>query len=744
MMVRARWAVLLVCAVVLQALGSRADLTGQVCKDAQEQKWKLGSDGALQGTATAGEALQCLTAGGSEDAGIALSLKPCESPLTEQQKWEMTKDSFLVLSAKNTMCVNLRGYGTTPGTAVWGFPSCSKAVCKGNCDWHAVNTSAGFSHLQNTGSHLCLDSKAPPPPPPPPPPIPSMRTCAPGSPAASLKFCDQSLSMEERAAALVANLTMEEKLNTFMLVGQLHGVPRLNVKSFRWDATDIEGVDDQVFKFNNTCFPHAIGIGATFDRDMIREISQVTAIEARVLETKYWTLHNGTYIGATNFDGGPLANVAYDPRVGRTSEMYGECPYHTGQVGKIATLALQNKTSVAANGDYFLQTSQVTRHFITDHGSGPDNGAGDYHGSLASLEDEFLPPFKAFQVDGEAEGIMFSISALNGMADTANHYLYDKLVKEWGTKCIRQTDCCGTSRNAVSTHKNFKSTEDAVAAAINAGIQLDYGDNVFNDIQNAIAAGKMTQKSLDDAVTRAFLTRFRLGEFDDARNPFFGKYPVDLLDSTEHRQLARKAVAASAVLLQNVDDALPLPTDGLKTVAVIGPWSDCKDRAGGYGGSMGYLNNYKGQPSYINTVLDAVTEEGKTGGFKVVYAQGSQQVGAQANASMIAEATDAVKTADVVILSLGLGNDIEGEGRDRSELTFPVPQTALLAAVKNAVKARNTEAGANTKLVLAIMSAGGVDVETSGIDAVIQLWYGGQETGHGLTDVIWGHVNPSG
>eukprot|EP01043_Picozoa_sp_COSAG02_P000932 COSAG02_NODE_19_length_53976_cov_37.338512_14_plen_745_part_00 len=739
-----RTALLGVCAVLQQAAGGLADLTGQACKDAPEQRWKLGSDGALQGTAAAGEALECLTAGGKEAAGIALSLKPCESPLTAEQKWEITADSFLVLSAKKNMCVNLEGYGKTPGTTVWGFPSCSTAVCKGNCDWHAVNNSDGFSHLQNKGSRLCLDSKGAPPPPPPPAPMPSMRTCAPGSPAAGLKFCDQSLSMEARAAALVANLTIAEKLNTFMLVGQLHGVPRLNVKSFRWDATDIEGVDDQVFKFNNTCFPHAIGIGATFDRDMIREISQVTAIEARVLEQKYWTLHNGAYIGATNFDGGPLANVAYDPRVGRTSEMYGECPYHTGQVGKIATLALQNKTRVAGNGDYFLQTSQVTRHFITDHGSSPDNGAGDYHGSLASLEDEFLPPFKAFQVDGDAEGIMFSISALNGMADTANDYLYDKLVKDWGTKCIRQTDCCGTFRNAVSTHKNFNSTEDAVAAAINAGIQLDYGDNVFNDIQNAIAAGKMTQKALDDAVTRAFLTRFRLGEFDDARNPFFGKYPIDLLDSSQHKQVARKAVAASAVLLQNIDDALPLATAGLKTVAVIGPWSDCKERGGGYGGSMGYLNNYKGQPSYINTVLDAVTEEGQACGFHVIYAQGSEQVGTQANASMIAEATAAVKTADVVILSLGLGNDIEGEGRDRSDLHFPKPQIALLAAVKQAIKERNTETGANTKLVLAIMSAGGVDADFTGIDAVIQLWYGGQETGHGLTDVIWGHVNPSG
>lgn len=137
----------------------------------------------------------------------------------------------------------------------------------------------------------------------------------------------------------------------------------------------------------------------------------------------------------------------------------------------------------------------------------------------------------------------------------------------------------------MGTHHNFNSTEDAVSAAINAGIQLDYGDSVGTDITNAIAAGKMTQKALDDAVTRTFLTRFHLGEFDEERNPFWMKYDNALLDCVAHRQHARKAVGASAVLLQNVDDALPL-TGTIKKVAVIGPWSDCKDRTGGYGGSM--------------------------------------------------------------------------------------------------------------------------------------------------------------
>ena len=146
----------------------------------------------------------------------------------------------------------------------------------------------------------------------------------------------------------------------------------------RWDATDIEGVDDQVFGYNNTCFPHAIGLGATWDIPLIQEVSQVTATEARVLEHLYWEQSGVLY--ATSFDGGPLANVAYDPRVGRTSEMYGEDPYHVAAIGVAAIRALQNKTELQSNGDYFLQTSQVTRHFITDHGSSPDNNAGDYWG----------------------------------------------------------------------------------------------------------------------------------------------------------------------------------------------------------------------------------------------------------------------------------------------------------------------------------------------------------------------------
>jgi len=158
---------------------------------------------------------------------------------------------------------------------------------------------------------------------------------------------------------------------------------------------------------------------------------------------------------------------------------------------------------------------------------------------------------------------------------------------------------------------------------------------------------------------------------------------------------------------------------------------------------MGYLNNYKGQPSYISTILDAVTERADSEGFEVVYAQGAAAGSTGApmpapNTTLIAEAVAAIQGADIVLLALGLGNAVEGESRDRYYLGFPPPQAALLAAVQKA-----TAQAPGSKLVLAINSAGGVAFEPSGVDAVLQIWYGGQETGHGVADVLWGCVNPS-
>lgn len=156
-------------------------------------------------------------------------------------------------------------------------------------------------------------------------------------------------------------------------------------------------------------------------------------------------------------------------------------------------------------------------------------------------------------------------------------------------------------------------------------------------------------------------------------------------------------------------------------------------------------------------------EEGNASGFDVIFAQGSPFGGPTANETAIAEAVAAAQGADVIVLNLGLGNDVEGEGQDRVFLTFPEPQIALLEALAKSkggicallarppplhslynTKVLKEHVVGQAKLVLAIMSAGGVDLDPTLADAIVQLWYGGQETGHGLTDVLWGRLNPSG
>ena len=139
----------------------------------------------------------------------------------------------------------------------------------------------------------------------------------------------------------------------------------------------------------------------------------------------------------------------------------------------------------------------------------------------------------------------------------------------------------------------------------------------------------------------------------------------------------------------------------------------------------------KGQPSYISTILDAIQEQGHSAGFEVVYAQGAPPGSTGSampppNATLIAEAVSAIKGADVVLMALGLGNAVEGESRDRDYLGFPAPQAASLAAVQQAI---TTDNRSNTKLVLAINSAGGVAFDPSGVDAVLQVWYGDHVVG---------------
>ena len=375
---------------------------------------------------------------------------------------------------------------------------------------------------------------------------------------------------------------------------------------------------------------------------------------------------------------------------------------------------------------------------------------------------------------------MFSAGSLNGMAAVTNTLLWQKL-REWGTNCYRQTDCCGTFEHAAGVTvggvkpihnriQNFATATQAAVRAIELGLQADYGDGASNptwdltaNLTAAAHSDPVFATAITAAVERAFLTRMRLGEFDsEARNPFLAPDVRDL-DSEANRASARRAAAGSIVMLRNEGSLLPLRQNRTRTIAIIGPFATChkhwcaeQDNCGHSDLQCEYLHSYTGHPSRISTILGAVSEEAQTAGMAVTYALGAN-VSGPTHAAELARAVKLAGEADVTVLALGLGDLVEGEGTDRERdqglpdhrsnaLGFPDAQQQLLEAVRKAQLERAEQGLSATapKLVLTITSAGGVDVDPTLSDAILQLWYGGEETGHGLCDVLFGRVSPSG
>jgi hypothetical protein len=228
---------------------------------------------------------------------------------------------------------------------------------------------------------------------------------------------------------------------------------------------------------------------------------------------------------------------------------------------------------------------------------------------------------------------------------------------------------------------------------------------------------------------------------NNSANPFRGPYDAAQLDGPAHRALAREAAAKTFVLLENRAAALPLAALPAR-VAVIGPFSDCTRLHGDYGGQdsdfprfyCSYSHSYSGTMSAVSTLRSAAAAEAPGGG-EVRWAQGSG-FAQPAGADGIANATAAAAWADLVVLAVGLGSVFEAEGVDRTALGLPGEQAALVAAVAGAMRA-------SAKLVVAIASAGGVDLVVPRADAMVQIFYPGEEAGAAFFDVLLGRVVPS-
>jgi beta-glucosidase len=411
-------------------------------------------------------------------------------------------------------------------------------------------------------------------------------------------YLDPKLSPEARAKDLVSRMTLEEKVGQMMNAAP--AVERLGIPTYDWWNEALHGVARSGIA---TVFPQAIGLGATFDPDLMGRVADVIATEARAKYNEAQRKGNhGRYYGLTFWS--PNINIFRDPRWGRGQETYGEDPYLTSRLGVAFVKGLQG------NDPRYLKTVATPKHYAVHSGPEPERHEFDATASDRDLRETYLPAFRATVVEAQAASVMCAYNRFNGEpCCESTRLLGDILRGEWGFDGYVVSDC-GAVGDIFQHHKVAPTMEAASARAVKAGTELDCGRE-YTTLVAAVKQGLISEAEIDRAVERLFVYRFRLGMFDPPEMVPFSKIPFSENDSPAHRKLAADAARASMVLLKN-DGTLPLAKD-LGTVAVIGPNADDIDVLRG---------NYYGQPSHAVTPLEGIRKavSAKT---KVVAARGA-------------------------------------------------------------------------------------------------------------------------
>ena len=384
-------------------------------------------------------------------------------------------------------------------------------------------------------------------------------------PVDRLPFRDPALPLPERAADLLGRLTLDERVA--MLHQYAPEIPRLGVRSFRTGTETLHGV---AWLGTATTFPQAVGLGATWDRELVQAVATATSIEQRAFHHHREPLV-GT--GAISLQAwAPVVNLLRDPRWGRNEEGYSEDPLLSAHLGDAFCRGMSGDHPV------YLRTAPVLKHFLAYNNE--DDRCTTSSGLRPRVLQEYdLAAFRAPIASGSATGVMAAYNLVNGRPCHVSPLIGAEL-RRWaeptGHELFVVSDAEAPS-NLVDLEHYFDDHAESFAAALRAGIDsfTDHGQDsrtTVARIGEALERGLITEEDVDRAVRRQLLIRFRLGEFDPGLDPYAG-IGWDVVDCAEHRRLARRAATDSVVLLKN-DGLLPLTAERTRRVAVVGPLAD--------------------------------------------------------------------------------------------------------------------------------------------------------------------------
>lgn len=423
-------------------------------------------------------------------------------------------------------------------------------------------------------------------------------TCvaAAASAAAPRPWLDVSASFEQRAAALVAQMTLEEK--AAQMQNAAPAIERLGVPAYDWWNEGLHGV---ARAGQATVFPQAIGLAATFDVPLMGQVATTISDEARAKHHQFLRegLH-GRYQGLTFWS--PNVNIFRDPRWGRGQETYGEDPYLTARMGVAFVRGLQGDDPV------YRKLDATAKHLAVHSGPEADRHHFDARPSRRDLYDTYLPAFEALVKEGDVDAVMGAYNRVYGESASASRFLLrDVLRRDWGFKGYVVSDCWAIV-DIWKHHRIVTTREAAAALAVRNGTELECGQE-YATLPSAVRQGLISEAEIDDAVTRLFTARMRLGMFDPAERVRWARIPASVNQAPAHDALALKAAQASLVLLKN-DGILPLSRN-TRRIAVVGPTAD---------DTMALLGNYFGTPAAPVTILQGIREAAK--GVEVRYARG--------------------------------------------------------------------------------------------------------------------------
>ncbi|KAH9696572.1 hypothetical protein WN944_029210 [Citrus x changshan-huyou] len=537
-------------------------------------------------------------------------------------------------------------------------------------------------------------------------------------------FCNSSLTYEDRAKNLVSLLTLKEKVQ--QLVNTATGIPRLGVPSYEWWGEALHGVSNvgPAVRFNAmvpgaTSFPAVILSAASFNASLWLKMGQVVSTEARAM-------YNVGQAGLTYWS--PNVNVFRDPRWGRGQETPGEDPLVVSKYAVNYVRGLQEIGDSKNSSSDRLKVSSCCKHYTAydvDNWKGVDRFHFDAKVTKQDLEDTYQPPFKSCVQEGHVSSVMCSYNRVNGIPTCADPNLLKGVVRDqWGLDGYIVSDC--DSIQVYDTAIRYTATpEDAVALALNAGLNMNCGDYLGKYTENAVNMSKVKESVVDQALIYNYIVLMRLGFFDgDPKSQPLGNLGPSDVCTDDHKSLALDAARQGIVLLGN-NGALPLSSNATQNLAVIGPNANATNvMISNYAGiPCGYTSPLQGLQKYVSAVT---------------YAPGCSNVKCKDD-SLIEPAAKAAAAADVVVVVVGLDQSIEAEGLDRENLTLPGYQEKLVMEVANATKGT---------VILVVMAAGPVDISFAKsnrkIGGILWVGYPGQAGGDAIAQIIFGDYNPAG